>query len=92
LPNNELARKVQVACDFYQTEDQRPHLIWYYDALMSQLTISDLTTEELAALVAVLTASNARKLAPADGPETPGGIFVEVVGSTPLERRLRAVS
>jgi hypothetical protein len=91
LPETELPRKVQMACDFYDSGNQRPHLVWYYDTLMSQLKISDLKTEEIAALVAVLTGANSRRLASAHGPESPGGIFVEVPGCAVLERRLSAV-
>jgi hypothetical protein len=91
LPNTDLARQVQVACDFYTAEELRPHLAWYYDALMSQLKLTDLTTQELAALVAILTGANGRKLAATHGPESPGGIFVDVPGCAVLERRLRAV-
>lgn len=86
-----LAHKVQAACDYYQTDGQRPHLVWYYDTLMSRLTLADLNTQELAALTAVLVDAHTRKLAATGGPESPGGVFVEVAGGPLLQRRLRAV-
>lgn len=91
LPNTELARKVQVACDFYTTEEQRPHLAWYYEALMSELKMSDLATDELAAIVAVLTDTNARRLAATNRPEPPGRVFIPVSGRAIPQRRLEAV-
>lgn len=89
---NNLAHKVKAACDYYQADSQRPHLVWYYDTLMSRLTLADLNTQELAALTAVLVDAHTRKLAAAHGPESPGGVLVPVVRSTVLKRPLRAVS
>lgn len=88
---NDLAHKVKATCDYYQTDGQRPHLVWYYDTLMSRLAMSDLSTQELAAVVSVLIGAHTRKLAAAHGPESPGGVFVEVVRSTVPKRPLRAV-
>lgn len=86
-----LTRKVQAACDYYQSDEQRPHLIWYYDQLMSRLKISDLDTCELAAMIAILVDAHARKLSAADGPESPGGVLIPVLGSF-LERRLHIIN
>lgn len=92
LPHPDLPQKVQIACDFYQSDDQRFHLIWYHDELMSRLKISDLETPEIAALVAVLVAAHSRKLATADGPNSPGGVFLPVVAGSFLERRLNSIA
>lgn len=92
LRQKDLPQKVQTACDYYQSDAQRPHLVWYYDELMSRLKLSDLETDELAALVAVLVGAHSRKLAAADGPEAPGGVFIDMLGSPLLERRLRSVA
>lgn len=88
-----LTRKLTAARDYYESGEQRAHLVWYYKELMSRVRISDLETGELAALVAVLVGAHARTLAAADGPEPPSGVFVlPPVGSALSDRRLRSVA
>lgn len=86
-----LVRKVEVACEYYGSGGQRPHLLWYYDELMSRLNVTDLGDHHLAAIIAALQDAHTGKLSPSDCPQPPGGVFVPVVGSTIPKRRLEAV-
>lgn len=89
----DLSRRVGAACDYYQSDDQRAHLVWYYDLLMSRLKVSDISTEELAGIVALLVNCHARKLAAADSTQPPGGVDPSVieVGGMALSKRLALV-
>jgi hypothetical protein len=59
---NEIITRVRAALDIGETSQMRPHLAWEAGQMVSHLQPDDLTTLELAALVAVLHAAHARVL------------------------------
>jgi hypothetical protein len=80
---NDILTRVAAALDIGETSQMRPHLKWEASQMVSHLTPDDLTTLELAALVAVLHAAHTRVL---DGPAGTRPTLTIVPGETRPER------
>lgn len=83
--HTEIITRVKAALDIGNTDQQRmrPHLKWEAGRMVTHLKSDDLTTLELAALIAVLHSAHARVLGgPADSRPT-----LSIVSETPAEFR-----
>lgn len=91
MPGNDadsVNRRVATALEYiYSDADAlRPYLEWHYRELMTPLKMCDMTSEELAAMIAVLVPAYARKVS------SPAGQLCGSLGEVPgWSQRLRLI-